>query len=1318
MERKLSFLAIAFMTLTANASGFDDTNYIEKWGQLKLVGNQLSSSSGEAVQLKGWSTSSLHTGGVQGCLGKSQFELMKSYGANIVRLAMHIDDESDGGSYLANKKLYKQKVKDYIDDAYEAGMYVLVDWHTIETNGKEGNPWNQREDSKDFFSEISSYAKSNGYNHVLYEICNEPVCDGWATVKKYAEYVIPSIVENQPDAMIIAGTNNWCQNILEPVSNPIDSVYKKNVLYSFHYHACSHYSLLGDFRAAQGMIPVFVSEWSAVKFDGEGPFCKQNSDDFMYACGIGNTKQLVSWCVWNWGKKDDATSFFTGTCDAQSLSQYRADDGQTLYGEYVSNLMSGLRCCPPPPLPCCGSYEEPNRIPTEDSYAWNWDAFNYGGEGIAYHDANSSAWKKDADGTVLDYNWSGDEVDVFSLAYQMQWIDKKCPWSTVENGRVVSWNDSISTIWKDVNNDDKPTYKSLNGGRMYSGTAGSRRPDEGVDMVGASLRGTSYQHSGYQSIEYVEDGEWINYTVKVEKPGYYKIRGIVSAGYTAPNEEGEISITSGGENILRDTSALDDADVITTFGFQRVTDCADPSAESHDSWDCWAEVDAISGDHDAVLCLFKEAGEQEITISFSGSANGVGPLLFDFYKELSPEDPYTCGDCGGVLPEGPWSTLNTIPSNSSAWRWDYYDVGGEGVSYHDKNSSAWKKDKEGVIIDYSNDGDEVDVYSLAKEYEWLNKKCPWSTVKNGKVVAWDKSIDSYWTDDNGKPTYRSLNGGRRYSGTDGTVRPDGGVDMVAATCRGTAYASLGYNTIEWVEEGEWINYTVNVEKPGYYKIRGVVSAGYKGVSDKGEISIVSQNGNLLRDASALDDENAITSFGFPVTDVCDDPKVDAVTEPWDCWTVSDARSGKYNEVLCEFKNAGVQQIKIMFNDNASGIGPLLFDFYKELSPEDPFVCCGGSIPTAVNTISSTKASLWHWDYYNNGGEGVAYHDLNSGAYEKDADGVIIGYSNKQEEVDVFSLAKEMKWLRDTCPWSTVKNGKVVAWDKSIDTEWKDVNGKFSYRSLNGGRKYYGNDGSIRPDEGVDLLGASLNGTAYEGEPYSSLGWVEEGEWINYTVKVEKPGYYKISGIIGAEYTSPEDKGEISIVSGGKNLLRIPERITDPDTITSFGFPRTLKCDDSKIKLSEPWYCWTVADARSYRSDEVLCLFPEAGEQTITISFNENAGGVGPLIFEFYKELEPKDPFICGDCGGDFPGAVNDVDAANFSINPNPTSGEFTLTLVDNVEASVEVVNMAGQVVVSQKIVGSATINKALTAGVYTVIVKTNAGVSTQKLVVK
>ncbi|MBO7443150.1 MAG: T9SS type A sorting domain-containing protein, partial [Paludibacteraceae bacterium] len=146
-------------------------------------------------------------------------------------------------------------------------------------------------------------------------------------------------------------------------------------------------------------------------------------------------------------------------------------------------------------------------------------------------------------------------------------------------------------------------------------------------------------------------------------------------------------------------------------------------------------------------------------------------------------------------------------------------------------------------------------------------------------------------------------------------------------------------------------------------------------------------------------------------------------------------------------------------------------------------------------------------------------------------------------------------------------------------------------------------------------------------------------------------------------------------------------------------------------------CWAESDAISGDNKEVLCVFDKAGEQSITFRFHGDASGVGPLIFEWYKELDPNDPIVCGECENEN-GDVDDVDATKFSINPNPTSGEFTVTLADNVEASVEVVNMAGQIVASQNVVGSATINKSLTAGVYTVIVKLNEGVGTQKLVVK
>ena len=125
----------------------------------------------------------------------------------------------------------------------------------------------------------------------------------------------------------------------------------------------------------------------------------------------------------------------------------------------------------------------------------------------------------------------------------------------------------------------------------------------------------------------------------------------------------------------------------------------------------------------------------------------------------------------------------------------------------------------------------------------------------------------------------------------------------------------------------------------------------------------------------------------------------------------------------------------------------------------------------------------------------------------------------------------------------------------------------------------------------------------------------------------------------------------------------------------------------------------------------MCAFGGAGDQNITIRFSGNAGGVGPLKFTWYGELDEDDPIK-------FNSDVNDVEAIDFSIFPNPTSGEFTVTLPKNVEATVEVVNIAGQIVASQKFEGSTTINKALAAGVYTVVVKSNGAVKAEKLVVK
>ena len=349
---------------------------------------------------------------------------------------------------------------------------------------------------------------------------------------------------------------------------------------------------------------------------------------------------------------------------------------------------------------------------------------------------------------------------------------------------------------------------------------------------------------------------------------------------------------------------------------------------------------------------------------------------------------------------------------------------------------------------------------------------------------------------------------------------------------------------------------------------------------------------------------------------------------------------------------------------------------------------------------------------------MAYHDANSGAWVKDSIWAVVDYRNDGEEVDVYSLAKKMQWINKPCPWSTVEDNRVVAFDSTISTMWKDEKGNPTYKSLNAGRNYSGQYGSARPDEGVDLMSASCKGTKYEYSGYNSLYKVEENEWINYTVNVEKPGYYKISGIISSEYKAPLKNGEISIMSDNGNLLRDTSALNDDEIITTFGFPRTTVCDDSAVADTAYWDCWTRSDAISGDHKEVLCAFEKAGERQITIKFFGDASGVGPLIFEWYAELDPNDQFSCGDCGGGDLGSVNDFKATKFTINPNPTSGEFTITLADNAEAMVDVINMAGQVVASQNIEGSTVINKVLPAGIYTVVVKSNGGVSIQKLHVK
>jgi hypothetical protein len=88
------------------------------------------------------------------------------------------------------------------------------------------------------------------------------------------------------------------------------------------------------------------------------------------------------------------------------------------------------------------------------------------------------------------------------------------------------------------------------------------------------------------------------------------------------------------------------------------------------------------------------------------------------------------------------------------------------------------------------------------------------------------------------------------------------------------------------------------------------------------------------------------------------------------------------------------------------------------------------------------------------------------------------------------------------------------------------------------------------------------------------------------------------------------------------------------------------------------------------------------------------------------------------------GEANSVEeevAADFSIFPNPATDVFNVNL-DGVQAStIQVIDLQGKVLVSQEVANQteATVDASqLAAGVYTVLVNTNNGIATKKLVIK
>ena len=293
-------------------------------GQGRIYGSCEGVKDGAEVQVRGMSLYwSLMPQAVEFWSEEGVSTMVRDMNIQIVRAAMATGDENWSGEYngiqlkgyAVDPTNQKQFMKTVVEAAIKNDIYVIIDWHSHKAT-------QQTDAAKNFFKEMAqTYGK---YDHVIFELFNEPEDISWSDIKTYADQVIP-VIREYSDNLILVGTPKWDQNPQAAIGNEVNDP-KKNTAYTLHYYANSHcwsgtYDWGGSCEGSNGEqainagLSVFVSEWGTADASGGGnPDQGRNQSWQEYI-----NKHKLSWANWSASKISEGTAAFEGSSTKTSL---------------------------------------------------------------------------------------------------------------------------------------------------------------------------------------------------------------------------------------------------------------------------------------------------------------------------------------------------------------------------------------------------------------------------------------------------------------------------------------------------------------------------------------------------------------------------------------------------------------------------------------------------------------------------------------------------------------------------------------------------------------------------------------------------------------------------------------------------------------------------------------------------------------------------------------------------------------------------------------------------------------------------------------
>ena len=274
-------------------------------GLLKTCGMQLCNQFGKPIQLRGMSTHGIQW--YNQCINDASLDaLANDWKADVMRVSLYVQEEG----YETDPAGFTAMAQGIIDKLIARGLYVLIDWHQL----TPGDPNANTEMAKTYFTAMATKYKDTP--NVFYEIANEPNGVDWATIKRYADVMVPHIRAIDADNPIIIGTHGW-DTFGVSGDGPASDVYNNqvsgtNLLYAFHFYAASHGQEYRDtLSEASGKLPVFVTEWGTQEASGDGGNDFASSQQYIDLMA----QKKISWTSWNYS--DDprtGAAWNGGTC--------------------------------------------------------------------------------------------------------------------------------------------------------------------------------------------------------------------------------------------------------------------------------------------------------------------------------------------------------------------------------------------------------------------------------------------------------------------------------------------------------------------------------------------------------------------------------------------------------------------------------------------------------------------------------------------------------------------------------------------------------------------------------------------------------------------------------------------------------------------------------------------------------------------------------------------------------------------------------------------------------------------------------------------